>query len=54
MGLLRLRRRLLGWLSTRPAATGGLLVAPGLLWMVLLFVLPLLWMLSTSLHPRGT
>ena len=49
----RYRRRLLGWLATRPRLTGGLLVAPGLAWMLFLFVLPLMWMLSTSLHPRG-
>jgi spermidine/putrescine transport system permease protein len=48
-----LRRRFLGWLSERPGWTGWLLVGPGLLWMLLLFVLPLAWMLSTSLHPRG-
>lgn len=47
------RRRLLAWFGTRPAARGYGLVAPGLLWLVLFFAVPVVLMLAYSLMNRG-
>ena len=48
------RRRLLGWLQRRPAARAWALLGPGMVWLVLFFLLPLLIMAAYSLMPRGT
>lgn len=47
------RRRAFAWLSTRPTATGWTLVGPGLGWLVLFFLAPLVLMFSYSLMKRG-
>jgi spermidine/putrescine transport system permease protein len=48
------RRRLLAWLQRRPAARAWSLLGPGMLWLVLFFLVPLLIMAAYSLMPRGT
>lgn len=48
------RRRLLDWLQRRPAARAWSLLGPGMLWLVLFFLVPLLIMAAYSLMPRGT
>lgn len=48
------RRRLLGWFYRRPGATSGALVAPGLGWLVVFFLVPTVIMLVYSFMPRGT
>ena len=48
------RRRLLAWLQRRPAARAWSLLGPGILWLVLFFLVPLLIMAAYSLMPRGT
>jgi spermidine/putrescine transport system permease protein len=48
------RRRLLAWLERRPAARAWSLLGPGMLWLVLFFLVPLLIMAAYSLMPRGT
>ena len=48
------RRRLLAWLQRRPAARAWSLLGPGMLWLVLFFLAPLLIMAAYSLMPRGT
>jgi spermidine/putrescine transport system permease protein len=48
------RRRLLSWLQRRPAAQAWALLGPGIVWLVLFFLLPLLIMAAYSLMPRGT
>ncbi len=48
------RRRLLAWLQPRPAARAWSLLGPGMLWLVLFFLVPLLIMAAYSLMPRGT
>lgn len=48
------RRRLLAWLQRRPAARAWTLLGPGMLWLVLFFLVPLLIMAAYSLMPRGT
>jgi spermidine/putrescine transport system permease protein len=48
-----LRERLLAGLHRRPDARGWALVAPGTLWLVAFFLVPILIMLVYSLMPRG-
>ena len=48
------RRWLLAWLQRRPAARAWSLLGPGMLWLVLFFLVPLLIMAAYSLMPRGT
>jgi spermidine/putrescine transport system permease protein len=48
------RRRLLAWLHRRSAAQAWTLLGPGMLWLVLFFLIPLLMMAAYSLMPRGT
>lgn len=45
---------MLRWLHRRPALQGWGLAAPGVLWLVLFFVLPLGILLAYSFMPRGT
>ena len=52
--MIGLRRRLLAWLQRRPAARAWSLLGPGMLWLVLFFLVPLLIMAAYSLMPRGT
>ena len=52
--MIGLRRRLLAWLQRRPAARAWSLLGPGMLWLVLFFLAPLLIMAAYSLMPRGT
>jgi spermidine/putrescine transport system permease protein len=48
------RRRLLAWLARRPGTTAALQLAPGTLWLVAFFAVPLLIMLAYSVMSRGT
>ena len=48
------RRRLLAWLQRRPAARAWSLLGPGMLWLLLFFLIPLLIMAAYSVMPRGT
>jgi spermidine/putrescine transport system permease protein len=48
------RRRLLAWLTRRPEAEAWSLLAPGTLWMVLFFAIPVVVMCGYSFMPRGT
>jgi spermidine/putrescine transport system permease protein len=48
-----IRERALAWLHTRPEARAWALLAPGGLWLVAFFLVPLLIMLVYSLMPRG-
>jgi spermidine/putrescine transport system permease protein len=48
------RRRLLAWLQRRPAAQAWSLLGPGMLWLLLFFLIPLLIMAVYSVMPRGT
>jgi spermidine/putrescine transport system permease protein len=48
------RRRLLAWLQRRPAAQAWSLLGPGMLWLLLFFLIPLLIMAAYSVMPRGT
>ena len=47
------RRRLLRWLHERPRVRGWGLFAPGALWLVLFFLVPLAILLAYSFMPRG-
>jgi spermidine/putrescine transport system permease protein len=47
------RQRILGWLHPRPQARAWLLLAPGTLWLLLFFLVPILIMLVYSVMPRG-
>ncbi len=47
------RERALAWLHTRPQARAWALLAPGGLWLVVFFLIPILIMLVYSLMPRG-
>jgi len=47
------RQRILGWLHPRPQARAWLLVAPGTLWLLVFFLVPILIMLVYSVMPRG-
>lgn len=49
-----LRRRILGLLARRPALEASALLAPGTLWLLAFFALPMLLMLAASVMPRGT
>ena len=48
------RRRLLGWLATRTKATGWLLLAPTLAYLLVLFFVPVSLMAVYSVLERGT
>jgi spermidine/putrescine transport system permease protein len=48
-----LRERVLAWLSRRPEAQGWALLAPGTLWLIAFFLVPILIMLVYSMMPRG-
>ncbi len=48
-----MRRRLLRWMHQRPGATAWLQLAPGTLWLVAFFLVPLVVMLSYSIAHRG-
>jgi spermidine/putrescine transport system permease protein len=48
-----LRERSLAWLHRRPEARAWTLLAPGGLWLLLFFLVPILIMLVYSLMPRG-
>jgi spermidine/putrescine transport system permease protein len=48
-----LRERMLAWLYRRPEARAWALLAPGGLWLLLFFLVPILIMLVYSLMPRG-
>jgi spermidine/putrescine transport system permease protein len=47
------RSALLGRIRHRPGLVSGLLLAPGTLWLVLFFAVPLLLIVVTSVMPRG-
>ena len=47
------RQRILGWLHPRPQARAWLLFAPGTLWLLVFFLVPILIMLVYSVMPRG-
>jgi spermidine/putrescine transport system permease protein len=47
------RQRILGWLHPRPQARAWLLLAPGTLWLLVFFLVPILIMLVYSVMPRG-
>ena len=47
------RQRVLGWLHPRPQARAWLLLAPGTLWLLVFFLVPILIMLVYSVMPRG-
>ena len=47
------RQRILGWLHPRPQARAWLLLAPGALWLLVFFLVPILIMLVYSVMPRG-
>jgi spermidine/putrescine transport system permease protein len=48
-----LRERLLAWLYPRPGVTAWALLAPGGLWLLVFFLIPILIMLVYSVMPRG-
>ena len=48
-----LRERLLAWLYQRPQARAWALLAPGTLWLIGFFLIPILIMLAYSMMPRG-
>jgi spermidine/putrescine transport system permease protein len=48
-----LRERMLAWLYRRPEARAWALLAPGGLWLLFFFLIPILIMLVYSLMPRG-
>ncbi len=47
------RRRLLRWFAGHPRAQGAALLAPGAVWLLVFFVVPLLILLAYSFMPRG-
>ncbi len=47
------RERALAWLYTRPHARAWALLAPGTIWLILFFLVPILIMFAYSLMPRG-
>lgn len=49
-----MRERTLGWLHRRPAAKTWALLAPGTLWLLAFFAIPIVIMLAYSFMPRGT
>jgi spermidine/putrescine transport system permease protein len=48
-----IRERLLAWLHPRPGVTAWALLAPGGLWLLAFFLVPILIMLVYSVMPRG-
>ena len=48
-----LRSRVLAWLHPRPQAKAWSLLAPGTIWLVAFFLVPILIMLAYSFMPRG-
>ncbi len=48
-----LREQLLAWLHRRPEARAWALLAPGTLWLLAFFLVPILIMLTYSMMPRG-
>jgi spermidine/putrescine transport system permease protein len=48
-----LRERILAWLYRRPEARAWALLAPGTLWLMAFFLVPICIMLAYSLMPRG-
>jgi spermidine/putrescine transport system permease protein len=48
-----LRERILAWLYRRPEARAWALLAPGTLWLIVFFLVPILIMLAYSMMPRG-
>ena len=48
-----LRRRILGILARRPTLQAVSLLAPGILWLLVFFAVPMLLMLAASFMPRG-
>jgi len=48
-----LRERFLAWLYPRPGVTAWALLAPGGLWLLVFFLIPILIMLVYSVMPRG-
>lgn len=48
-----LRRRLLAWLAPRPQAQAWTLLAPGTIWMLAFFLVPVIVMCAYSVMPRG-
>jgi spermidine/putrescine transport system permease protein len=48
-----LRERALAWLYRRPEARAWALLAPGTLWLLAFFLVPILIMLAYSMMPRG-
>ena len=47
------RERILAWLYRRPEARAWALLAPGTLWLLAFFLVPILIMLAYSMMPRG-
>ncbi len=48
------RRRMLAWLVARPGALAGALLGPGVLYLVVFFLVPIAIMLAYSVMQRGT
>ena len=48
-----LREQLLAWLYRRPEARAWALLAPGTIWLLVFFLVPILIMLAYSVMPRG-
>jgi spermidine/putrescine transport system permease protein len=48
-----LRERVLAWMHPRPGVTAWALLAPGGLWLLIFFLIPILIMLVYSVMPRG-
>jgi spermidine/putrescine transport system permease protein len=48
-----LRERLLAWFHARPQVTAWTLLAPGGLWLLAFFLIPILIMFAYSMMPRG-
>ena len=51
--MLLARQRVLAWLHRRPAAPAWSLVGPGVLFLIVFFLIPLLIMAAYSIMPRG-
>lgn len=50
---MSIRRRVLVWFGRRPGAAGYALLAPGLVWLTLFFLVPIVIMLAYSVMQRG-
>jgi spermidine/putrescine transport system permease protein len=48
-----MREKALAWLHTRPSARAWSLLAPGTLWLIVFFLVPVVIMFAYSLMPRG-